>query len=390
MKKYTTYIAGLFFLAACQPAMQPEREQPIVCKAQTTGLSKGSGVTQVSSLQNGGLGLYAWYTDEGTAYGNTATPYLSNRAFDYDSLNDLWRGVTPSWWIPGGWLSFFAYAPYHADVSSGSLRFPSPDYVSGYPRIAYTPAALALEQEDLCLSAPVLNRSRNVNDGVVPLVFTHILTRVQLKAAWSGTAQGKSVRLEEVVIRGVVGSNRLTYNASSFLWDTPASGSDNASYTLSVSNGCFQSVGLPLADAFSSVFWNMEDPCLYVLPQQLGASAQMDVTYGIYDAGGTQESTTSVTLDIGSLAANIWPAGYEITYLLRIDVGGGAMVEADITYDCNAGCYVAPGTSVFDSSEAGTFAGSFLGGDFLVEDSRPGSYGSDGQSMVGSTAGRFN
>lgn len=71
--------------------------------------------------------------------------------------------------------------------------------------------------------------------------------------------------------------------------------------------------------------------------------------------------------------------------LVTIDLTGHYSVEADITYDCNAGRFVTPGSYNFNNSNAGAF----LGGSFQVNDTRAGAYGTDGMGVGGSSAGQF-
>ena len=396
MKKCRIYIGLVLLLAGCVRAPLPEEKVPVVCTAQAAGETKGAGVTTLSSLQGSGLGLFAWHTYEGTAFGNSATSYLTNRQFTYDGGSGTWRGS--AYWVPGSWLSFFAYAPYMADVSSGTLRFPSSDYTSGYPRLQYSPASSAASQVDLCLSAPVLNRSASVNDGVVPLVFTHVLSRLRLQARYTGsTAQiadlatkGRNVRLISISLSNIVGTNKLSYNSSSYLWDTPSSASYSNTYALSVAGGSMSSVALPLEPAaYSSAFLNVGDGYLYLLPQDLSAAASpavLTVTFGIFNSSGVLVGEPiEVEFAIGNLAQHLWAAGYEMTYSITIDLLGHYAVEADVTFDCNAGRFLSPGDVDFGASGAG----SFLGGAFMMGSTSAGDFGTIGIPIDGSSAGSF-
>ena len=186
-------------------------------------------------------------------------------------------------------------------------------------------------------------------------------------------------------INNVVGTNKLTYGRTSFLWDAPAAADYDDSYTMSVANGTFQDVDLPAAGVYSTGFWDISDACLYVLPQSLSADSELSVTYGIFSSAGVKLSEETATFEIGTLAQNLWPAGMVMTYSVTIDLSGHYAVEADITYDCNAGSFVTPGSYDFTNSNAGAF----LGGSFQVNDTRAGAYGTDGMGVGGSSAGQF-
>ena len=394
MREVLVHIAALMLLAmGCSRMAQPEvGSVPIVCRAMIPDVAgeqtKGAGVTNISALQSSGIGLFAWQTAEGTPFNGTA-PYLQNSSFAYDNGLDLWKGGV--YWPIDHWLSFFAYSPYTANVTTGNLQFPSTDYVSGYPRLQFTPEDLAANQVDLCLATPVMDRALTVNGGVVPLTFSHVLTRLCIQARWTGTsaqiaevaATGQTIRVLDMTISNVSGTNKLTYGRSSFLWDTPTAA--NNTYTLNIDNGTFRDIALPAAGTYTTNFWNISDPCLYVLPQQLSASADLTVTFGIYNSGGTKISQETVTFDIGTLQQNLWPAGMVMTYSVTIDLTGHYSVEADITYDSNAGRFVTPGSYNFNNSNAGAF----LGGSFKMEDNLAGSYGIDGMGVGGSSAGQF-
>ncbi len=393
--KCAKYILGLLMLAGCSRLAQPEG-QAIMCQAvapeqaqsPANEQTKGAGVTNTAALESSGIGLFAWQTAEGTPFNGTI-PYLQNSSFTYDNGLDLWKGGV--YWPFGYWLSFFAYSPYTANVTTGNLRFPSTDYVSGYPRLQYTPEDLAANQVDLCLVTPVMDRASNINNGVVSLTFSHVLTRLCIQARWTGTsaqiaqitAAGQTIRVLSMEISNVAGTNKLTYGRTSFLWDTPSAA--NKTYTLNIVDGTFRDIALPAAGTYSTNFWNIADACLYVLPQQLSASADLTVTFGIYNSGGTKISQETVTFDIGTLQQNLWPAGMVMTYSVTIDLTGHYSVEADITYDSNTGSFVTPGSYDFTNSNAGAF----LGGSFQVNDTRAGAYGTDGIGTGGSSAGGF-
>ena len=350
--KYTRYITGLVVLLAmgCSRMAQPKvGSVPIVCRAVTRDVAgeqtKGAGVTNMTALRSSGIGIFAWETEDGMPF-NGVNPYLQNSEFSYDNGLELWKGGV--YWPIDHWLSFFAYSPYSANVSSGALRFPSSDYVSGYPRLQFTPEPLAANQVDLCLATPVMDRSASVSDGVVPLTFSHVLTRLCIQARWTGTSAqiaqvasvGQTIRVLSMRICNVVGSNKLTYGPTSFLWDSPSAGEYDDSYTMSIANGTFRDVALPAAGTYSTNFWNISDACMYLLPQSLLAGSELIVSYGIFNSDGTQFLEESASFDIGNLQQNIWPAGMMMTYSVTIDLTEHYAIEAEISYEGNAGCFV--------------------------------------------------
>ena len=192
---------------------------PIALQAGITD-TKGAESTDIAKLRAGGLGLFAWRTDTGT-YFDGEEPYLMNEPFTYDETSSTWKG-SDVWWPLGSWLSFFAYAPYRADVESGPLVFPSRDYSGGYPSADYTPAANPTEQEDLVLAAPVLDCSSS--SGTVHLNFSHALTKVVFRARWKAddnavermTAKGWSVRITALELENIRGSGTVRFGRSGY------------------------------------------------------------------------------------------------------------------------------------------------------------------------------
>lgn len=88
---------------------------------------------------------------------------------------------------------------------------------------------------------------------------------------------------------------------------------------------------------------------------------------------------------IGDLVQHLWAAGDEMTYSITIDLLGHYAVEADVTFDCNAGRFLSPGDVDFNASEAG----SFLGGAFMMGSTSAGDFGTIGIPIDGSSAGSF-
>lgn len=312
---------------------EPDLSAPLVCRVEAAGVTKGGSETTTASLQSSGMGVFAWRTDAGK-YFDARERYLDNAQFVYSAPN---FSATPAeYWPLGSWLSFFAYAPYMADVETGDLKFPSDDYVAGdFPRIQYAPSSTVSSQVDLCLSAPVLDRASDENGGVVPLTFTHVLTRVKLQARWTGTdgqiaaitSGGMSVRILSISFRNILGSNALTYSRTTYQWDAPTAlemeSRATQRYDLSVDNGCFASVALPQSPTYSSSF--VVDPAgvLYLLPQALVPTAKIVLTYAIFNSSNVQEGdAVMVEYNIGNLSHYRWPAGHEVTYSITLDLSG--------------------------------------------------------------------
>ena len=390
---YRWFVAWLA-AAACTPLSLPDGErQPIVCEARTEAHTKGTGETLTSTLQTAGIGLFAWHTYAGTPFGSGATEYLTNRHFTYDGGSGTWLGS--AYWPFGSWLSFFAYAPYRADVSTGALVFPS-GTSGGYPTAGYTVASAPSSQEDLVFATPVVNRGQT--SGNVPLVFTHALTQVVFKARWTGEepfvrrviSQGLDVRITSIALENVRGSSFVTFYSGGYNWDSPAAENlatyATETYSLTPGNGSLAAAdvptsALPQAPAYTDSFL-LPAGVLYLIPQTLCATSRLRVTYGIYASGNELQEEFEAEFEIGLLDQHIWPAGSVFTYSLTLSLGGAPSVEAS-----TAGEYIdqfLPGLEageyqnrVVDGSEAGHYGS---GNDTNTGISNPGAY-TEGPSL---------
>lgn len=343
--------------AACTPQSLPTGERPpIVCVARADDHTKGTGETAAETLQSSGIGLFAWDTDL----------YLDNRHFTYDGGSGTWLGN--AFWPFGCALSFYAYAPYHADTSTGSLVFPS-GTSGGYPTASYTVPSAPAEQEDLVLAAPVLDRTQDA--GNVPLVFSHALTQVVFKARWTGEdpfvrrvlSRGLGVKIRSIALENVRGSSSVTFYSGGYNWDSPApedlAAYATASYSLTLANGSLVAEPLTQAPTYTDSFLR-PDGVLYLIPQTLAPSSRLRVTYGIY-ADAYLEEEFQADFEIGLLEQHIWPAGGIFTYSLTLSLGGAPSVEA------SAGEYL-------DKILPGNVAGEYL--NRAIEGSEAGKYDS--------------
>lgn len=364
------WIVAWLSIAACTPLSLPEGgRQPIACVARADAHTKGTGETVTGTLQTAGIGLFAWDT----------SIYLDNRHFTYNGGSGTWLGN--AYWPFGCALSFYAYAPYHADATHGSLVFPSG--MSGeFPVASYTVASAPSQQEDLVLATPVLNRTQA--SGNVPLVFTHALTQVVFKARWTGEepfvrrviSQGLGVRITSIALENVRGSSFVTFYSGGYNWDSPAP-EDLAtyateSYSLTPANGSLvaisqPSAAIPQVPTYTDTFL-LPAGVLYLIPQTLCATSRLRVTYGIYASGNELQEEFEAEFEIGLLDQHVWPAGGVFTYSLTLSLGGAPSVEA------TAGAYrnsTLPGSeagSYWNRAVDGNYAGAYVDGSGLFDE----------------------
>ena len=362
------WMVALLALAACTPQSLPEGgRQPIACDARADAHTKGTGETVTGTLQTAGIGLFAWHAYAGTPFDGAATSYLGNRYFTYDLGSGTWLGN--AYWPFDSWLSFFAYAPYRADVSTGSLVFPSGMSVDGYPKVSYTVASAPSAQEDLVLAAPVMNRSQTA--GNVPLVFSHALTQVVFRARWTGEdpfvrrviSRGLSVRILSIALENVRGSSLATFYSGGYNWDSPAPENlatyATETYSLTPENGSLAGLtqaasAIPQVPTYTDSFL-LPAGVLYLIPQQLAATSRLRVSYGIFADGSLPEETFEACFEIGLLEQHTWPAGGVFTYSLTLSLGGAPSVVP------TPGAYR---NSTLPGSEAGSYGNRAVDGNY--------------------------
>ena len=347
-------------------------------------------ITSLPALAKRDFSVSARYTPEGETFdvpGGTSIKYFENHRFGYitnnpdgDSYTDSWRGVAthaattgaatadPVYWPLDGSLTFFCYAPYHADATLATPPVPDtrdivlesapadmatrhPDWLVGSPLIRYTPAATASKQEDLLVANPLLDRHRSDDGGHFPLDFSqHQLTWVEFQFNYDGILDNalESVRVNSIAVQGVVSSKYLYFTESTpyvtgCAWsdavspvdkDDPTAALPTAGYRISAESG-------ELLTGDANRLLKAPEPHralvtdkgrLYLLPQTLTDSAALEITYAIYDQHGvTLKVSDIVVLKLKTAALTAWAPGTHVRYLITLNIpphqGAGFTVQ---------------------------------------------------------------
>lgn len=187
-------------------------------------------------------------------------------------------------------MSVYAYAPY-SFIHSGSSAHISTAGTS--PVISYTvPDDDVTAQKDLIVANATVVKASSQYDKTIDLNFTHALTAIRFKV-------GFECYVKSISIQNVYGS--ATYDYSEW---TP-SGSQNASYTVSVSEeGTHFDENEMVTDG---------DNTLMLIPQTTdNANAKVVLIYK-ETAEGIEKTLTA------SIRNNEWVAGKRITYIINKD-----------------------------------------------------------------------
>ncbi|MBO4564951.1 MAG: fimbrillin family protein [Bacteroidaceae bacterium] len=195
------------------------------------------------------------------------------------------------WIVEGNWpsdharnYSFYAY-------NYGTFI----DEVSPY--VSFTVDGTPANQYDLLVANTTT--SRTACSGTVPLSFKHACAAVRFNIGQSSTLKGKNITFTEITLVGVCNSGDYHFNTAT--WTVLA---DPASFTLeSASN-----ISIPVSSTSHVGARPLSCSHLFMIPQTLGASAKLVITY----SGGTQSSAEI------SLNNETWEAGKRYTYNIRL------------------------------------------------------------------------
>ncbi|MCR5244547.1 MAG: fimbrillin family protein [Bacteroidales bacterium] len=294
-----------------------DTDSPIVIDADIPG-SKAVDPLTTSTLES--FDVSAIWNYDGTS---TNKWYLKQQAVTKPTT--VWTTTPPSYWTLTGNLSFFMYAPSSTSVPGLEAVFTT----TGMPGVRYTPSVTNIEsQADLCLARPVLNSTKQI--GPVPAEFHHTLTQIWFDVNYEGTPPGSfSILVENIRLRNIVGTNTATFTTTDPYFEWDAVGAADCTYELKLSSSHLRNEYLPEKPAAGIPVQNTLGR-LYLLPQTLDPSADIQVTYSFFDTSRTpavRQATFTKTVSIPS--PSVWPANRSIHYKLTINVGESSPIVLD-------------------------------------------------------------
>ena len=232
------------------------------------------------------FGVFAFY-QEGTpgsagSWNNNRTPnFMFNQAVEF-RLPDSYTYTPLSYWPSNEYntLSFWAYCPYSA----------TPDLLTRGSTNAYTSASKNIPDirfssdghTDLMVSDIVTNQTYSSQNGVVPLTFSHVLSKIDVKAEKVDSEGKYTVTLDAVSFKGLYGTAILRNQSGN--WELTGSRQDEV----------WRAAPTPSPELAHETATNIGSAIL--LPQDLSNDAsRLQVEYSVsYTEGGTTHSYSTV------------------------------------------------------------------------------------------------
>lgn len=295
----------------------------------TDVMTKGLDPLNYERIKSSRFGFFAYTSDN--------QPYLEHRDVEYIEDKNYWHCSPAAYWPFGTSLSFFAYAPYDpiranlhtGDVNESYVYFLPELDEGGMPRLRFTPPTDVTNQPDFCVSVPVLDKTKE--DRTIHFSFHHTLTRVRFYVNYTGShLSGYNYRVSDLIIRGVEGSNVLTYvddEAKPYRWkETDPDSPKIGTYCLSVGKGHLTNSPIiqleplatgPLEQRYTHIN-AMLNGRLYLLPQKLTSSAEIELTVSLF----LGDNIVSILPPfIFKLPENsVWEEEKIVSYMMTLDI----------------------------------------------------------------------
>lgn len=306
----------------------PEGE--IAFKAVNYKNTKAGPITGTTYPTDEHFGVYAYHSlvDWSTSY--VPSPYMygeGGKGVEIWENGGVWKNHTKSYyWPKTGMLSFVAYSPYAFGTGTVSATA-----TEGVAFTDFTTTNNFSAQIDLMATDVV--KDQTAADGVVDVVFKHLLSQVKVAVKPAATNYGSngvtSITIDRVVLSGVNSvadyasvdgavvatgwSGHATPIAYTYLSDDPA---DNQTVTLTAATGA--AVGT----------------AALVIPQT-NNTRQFTIDYTITYDGGAQDVMTNVVYNVPADFA--WEMGKIYTYTVTIGVGAEITFDPSVSSDWVAG-----------------------------------------------------
>lgn len=247
-----------------------------------------------------------------TVYGvkNNTTPL-----FDGSASTTLIKGTGNNWttnpqkqWEDGSSYSFYAHTHSPASPQNdASISVKN----SGLEITVAQPSSYS---EDNMVDY-MLSHAYKVADGknyhTVILYMQHAMSWIEVVVEKEDI--GHTIALNEISLRNIYRTANMKCDAQAValsgyhnLWNTTLTGSNNTTYTKEK----------PLFNPDGTLLGKMS---ILAVPQQLGASTTLTVSYSVTENDGTKEYTE--TFNLYNYNPYVWESGHKITYTLTINTG---------------------------------------------------------------------
>ena len=272
------------------------------------------------------FGVFAFY-QPGTSgnpgtWSNSRTPdFMFNqpvlfRLADSPSSSNTYTYSPTRYWPSNDYntINFWAYSPYSATPNFlvANSTDPYSETSAGIPDIQYTTDGTT----ELMVSDRVENQtytSNTTNNGVVPLSFNHVLSRIDVKAVKVDSDGDYTVILESVSFKGLYKTARLKSSDWSWqvngtrqeVWSVSPSPSQELSHDSSTSLG--SAILLPQDLSNDASRLHVEFSVSYTdggTPHSYSTTREVYLRDVFYDAGATWTKNTHYTLTIRIVPGN--------------------------------------------------------------------------------------
>ena len=140
------------------------------------------------------IGVFAYFT-QGNFDESTAVPNFMYNQLVEKKTDGIWSYNPVKFWPnnPSDKISFFAYAPYTNEATSGSsnLTFQEKTTASGFPTLKYTVPVAEADQIDLLAAIPLMNRNYTTSNKTVKFQLNHALVKIAIYVKSNDNSQGK-------------------------------------------------------------------------------------------------------------------------------------------------------------------------------------------------------
>lgn len=344
-KKILLLLLCLPLLVACsgddEEKIAPSLSSNQILLTADVGSTRGLVPLETSTLFT--IGVFAGYETESETFSSTslANDFINNVKYQRSFITDSLAGTDVCYWPFVGKLSFFAYAPY---ISDTYLKFAS-DYVSGYPRMSYTPFPDVTNQPDFCIATPVLDQ--HMTTAPIPLHFTHSLCQILFSANYTGdfpsTTSKLYVKIDSIKVCNVIGRKTVVMSNGTpcFDWqdDSECPASDRTSYFLRrsglpeeqhISDDSLYRATTPTTDNYRNM--STANGRLYLLPQSMTyGQVYLIVSYGYYEMADGAEVLRASTTTRCNLPAATWLPTYCYRYKFTINLSTSSIVNPTVS-----------------------------------------------------------
>lgn len=314
-------MASVMMLGACSKneVVNQDREAmgfgSYVSNATKAGSSLVDNAVSATLPANSSFGVYSYLADkdgfDGTPVYSSAAlvspNFMKNQKVDYTGT--LYNYTPLQYWPSdeaNNKLTFFAYYPYDAAIAP---VFSAANLLGSY---SYSVPDAALSQDDFMLSDVVKNQVASTNKGVVPLVFHHMLSQINVKVALDAdiaAASGTVVTLKGVTFSTIKNDGTLAA-ADAALNSVWAAGTSTASYVTLADRNLASSATTPIVTTAAEA--------LMMIPQSFAdTDAAITLVYTT-KTGDFAEVTNTKTVKLSTLTDGVWKINNKYTYIFTI------------------------------------------------------------------------